>query len=101
MTILKVYDTILEAKNNAINDYRDYVTRLDIVIKFYGIHHPYKIKIDDDCYVYAANNPRYLLGMRFNKIEDYTRSGVCDEIKACEYPHEFEKEYECIWGKEG
>ena len=85
MTILKVYDTILEAKNNAVNDYRDYVTRgLDIVIRFNGVHHPYKIKIDDDCYVYAANNLRYLLGMRFNKIEDYTRSGVCDEIRACE-----------------
>ena len=85
MTILKVYDTVLEAKYNAINDYRDYVTRgLDIVIKFNGVQHPYKIKIGDDCYVYAANDTKYLLGMRFNKIEDYTRSGVCDEIKACE-----------------
>jgi hypothetical protein len=86
MTILKIYDTILEAKNNAVNDYRDYIIReLGAIIRFNGVHHPYKIKIDDDCYVYAANDPRYLLGMRFNKIEDYTRSGVCDEIKACEY----------------
>ena len=97
---LKVYDTVLEAKNNAINEYRDCITRgLDIIIRFNGIQHPYKIKFGNDLYVYAANNPRYLLGMRFNNIEDYTRSGICDEIKACEYPHEFEKEYECIWGE--
>lgn len=87
MTILKVYNTVLEAKNNAVDEYENYVKRgLDVVIKCYGVHHPYEIKIGDDCYVYAANNPRYLLGMRFNKIEDYTRSGICDEIRACEYP---------------
>ena len=87
MTTLKVYDTVLEAKNNAVDEYENYVSRgLDVVIKCYGVHHPYEIKINDDCYIYAANNPRYLLGMRFNKIEDYTRSGICDEIRACEYP---------------
>lgn len=86
MTILKVYDTVLEAQNNAKNEYRDYIIRgIGVVIKFNGAQHPYKINIDDDCYVYAVNNPRYLLGMRFNKIEDYTRNGVCDEIRACEY----------------
>ena len=88
MTTLKVYDTVLEAKNSAVNDYRDCAIR-GLNIKFHAIH-PYKIKIeenmDNDCYVYAANNPRYLLGMRFNKIEDYTRSGVCGEIRVCEYP---------------
>ena len=87
MIILKVYDTVLEAKNNAKNEYRDCIIRgLDGVIRFNGAVHPYKIKFGNDEYVYAANNPRYLLGMRFNKIEDYTRSGMCDEIKACEYP---------------
>lgn len=89
MTILKVYDTVLEAKNNAVNDYRDYVTKEYIVrklnVKFYTVH-PYKIKVNDDCYVYAANIPRYLRGMRFNKIEDYTRNGVRDEIRVYEYP---------------
>lgn len=84
MIILKVYDTVLEAKNNVVNDYRDYIAK-GIDIKFHAVH-PYRINVGDDCYVYAANNPRYLLGMRVNKIEDYTRSGVCDEIKACEYP---------------
>lgn len=87
MTILKVYDTILEAKNNAVNDYRDCAIR-GLNVKFHTVH-PYKIKIDEnfdnDYYVYAANNPRYLLGMRFNKIEDYTRNGVCDEIRECLY----------------
>lgn len=89
MTILKVYDTVLEAKYNAVNDYRNCATR-GLNVKIDVVYHPYTIKIeenmDDDCYVYAANNPRYLLGMRFNKIEDYTRNGVCDEIRACEYP---------------
>ena len=84
MTILKVYDTVLEAKNNAVNDYRECAIR-GLDIKFHAVH-PYKIKINNDCYVYAANNIEYLLGMRFNKIEDYTRSGVCNEIRACEYP---------------
>lgn len=88
MTTLKVYDTVLEAKYNAINDYRDYIAKgleKGIDVKFHAIH-PYKIKVGDDCYVYVVNNPRYLRGMRANKIEDYTRSGVCDEIKVCEYP---------------
>ena len=64
----------------------------EIVYTFDTYKCDYKNKInidenmDNDCYVYAANNPRYLLGMRFDKIEDYTRSGMCDEIKACEYP---------------
>ena len=88
MITLKVYDTVLEAKYNAINDYRDCAER-GLNVKFRAIH-PYKIRIeenfDDDCYVYAANNPRYLRGMRANKIEDYTKSGICDEIRACEYP---------------
>ena len=87
MTILKVYDTVLEAKYNAVNDYRDCAIR-GLNVKFHTVH-PYKIKIeenmDNDCYVYVANNPRYVLGMRFNKIEDYTRSGMCDEIRVCEY----------------
>ena len=87
MVTLKVYDTVLEAKNNVINDYRDCAMR-GLNVKFHAVH-PYKIRIeenfDDDCYVYAANNPIYLLGMRFDKIEDYTKSGICDEIKACEY----------------
>lgn len=87
MITLKVYDTILEAKNNAKNEYRDYIIReLGDIIRFNGVLHPYRIQIDDDCYIYAANNPRYLLGMRFNKIKDYTRNGMCDEIRACEYP---------------
>ena len=81
MNILKIYDTVLESKNNAVNDYRDYITR-GLDVKFYPTH-PYNINVDDDCYIYAANNLKYLLGMRFDKIEDYTRSGVCDEIKAC------------------
>ena len=88
MITLKVYDTVLEAKNNAVDDYRNYVTKEYIIreidVKF-DTAHPYKIKVNDDCYIYAINNPRYLRGMRVNKIEDYTRSGVCDEIRACEY----------------
>jgi hypothetical protein len=84
MTTLKVYDTVLEAKSNAANEYRDCITR-GLGVKFYAVH-PYKIRFGNDEYVYAANNPRYLLGMRFNHIEDCTRSGMCDEIKACEYP---------------
>lgn len=84
MTILKVYNTVLEAKSNAVNDYRECAIR-GLDIKFHAVH-PYKIKVSDDCYIYATNNPEYLLGMRFNKIEDYTRSGMCNEIRACEYP---------------
>ena len=84
MKILKVYDTVIAAKNSAINDYRDYITK-GIDVKFHTIH-PYKIKVGDNCYVYASNNPRYLHGMKFNEIEDYTRTVVCDEIRACEYP---------------
>ena len=82
MTILKVYDTVLEAKNNAIDDYKDCAIR-ELNVKFHAVH-PYKIKVDDDDYVYATNDPRYLLGMRFNKIEDYTKNGVRDEIRVCE-----------------
>ena len=85
MTVLKVYDTVLEAKSNAVNDFKEYIMKELDVDKIYT-KHPYKIKVSDDCYVYAANHPRYLLGMRFDKIEDYTRSGMCDEIRACEYP---------------
>ncbi len=84
MTILKVYDTVIAAKHSAINDYRDYITK-GLDVKFHAIY-PYKIKINDDCYVYGANNnSKCLLGMKFNEIEDYTRTVVCDEIRACEY----------------
>ena len=85
MTILKVYDTVVEAKNNAVNAYKDYISR-GLDVKLY-LKHPYKIQMNYNYYVYASNNPRYLLGMRFNAIEDYTKSGICDEIRACKiYP---------------
>ena len=84
MTILRVFDTVIEARKEA--EYAYWICKdKGFNIKYHAVH-PYKINFNNDCYVYAANNPRYLRGMRANKIEDYTKSGICDEIRVCEYP---------------
>ena len=84
MTILRVYDTVLEAKKEAEYGYWLCKDR-EYDVKYHAIH-PYKIEYENDSYIYMVNRGRYCLGWRVDKIEDYTRKGLCDEIRACEYP---------------
>ena len=84
MTILRVFDTVLEARKEAEYAYWLCIDK-GYKIKYHAVH-PYKIEYGLDSYIYMVNRSEYCLGLRVNKIEDYTRSGVCDEIRACQYP---------------
>lgn len=84
MTTLRVFDTVLEARTAAERTYK-WSKALGFDLQYHAVH-PYVVTYKDERYVYAVNNAEYVLGMRFNKIEDFTRSGVCNEIRACEYP---------------
>jgi hypothetical protein len=96
MKILKVYDTMQRAKFEAEKHYQEWLN-CDMKVRFIT---PYRIKVGEDVYMFVGKQAN-ILGQRFDKIDDCTTYGIPDIIRMCEYPHEFEKEYECIWGKEG
>lgn len=84
MTKLRVFDTVLEAGIAAERTYK-WSKAFGFDLQYHAIH-PYVVTYKDERYIYVANKAEYVRGMRVDKIEDYTRSGICDEIKACEYP---------------
>lgn len=84
MTILRVFDTVLEAKTAAERTYK-WITAFGFDLQYHAVY-PYVVTYQDQHYVYVVNKAEYVRGMRVDKIEDYTRKGLCDEIKACEYP---------------
>lgn len=86
MTILKVYDTVLDARDEAQCEYELRKRLNPYIVMIYHSTHPYMIHDGNDIDIYVANKAEYVCGMRVDKIEDYTRKGLCDEIRACEYP---------------
>lgn len=73
MTILKIYDTVLEARKEA--EYAYWLCKDKGFNVTYHAVHPYKIEYGLDSYIYMINRSKYWLGLRFDKIEDYTKSG--------------------------
>lgn len=95
MIILKVYDTMREARQECKKDY--------LLFKNKGVRciSPYRLEFGYDRYMYISrNNTDYILGARFDSIEDYTTKGLPPEaIMACQ-KKPFEREYEARWYKE-
>ena len=84
MTTLRVFDTVLEARTAAERTYK-WSKALGFDLQYHAVH-PYIVTYKDERYIYVVNNAKYVCGMRVDKIENYTRKGLCDEIKACKYP---------------
>ena len=94
MTILRVYDTMRQAKREA--EYGYWICKdKGYDVKYRAIH-PYKIEYGDDSYIYMVNRAECCLGWRVDKIEDYTTWGLSPEIRACQRVP-FEREYEVKW----
>lgn len=79
MTTLRVFDTVLEARKAAELTYK-WSKTLGFDLQYHAVH-PYVVTYKDEHYIYAVNKAEYVLGMRADKIEDYTRKGLCDEIR--------------------
>ena len=91
MTILRVFDTMRQAKKECEDAYQ--------YAKDKGVRYisPYRLEFGNDRYMYVSrNNTDYILGARFDVIEDYTTLGLPPRIKACQRVP-FEREYEVRW----
>lgn len=80
MKILKVYDTMQEARFEAKRYYQEWLNS-DMKIRF--ITH-YRFEVGENVFMFVGRQAE-LLGERFDMIDDRTTCGIPDRIKACEY----------------
>lgn len=96
MTILRVFDTLIEARKEAERTYRCY-NNLGKKVK---IVDPYsfmiRVEYGKDCYLYTSRNVP-LRGILIDYLEDYTTLGLPSEVMMCVRPKKFEDEYEVRW----
>lgn len=80
MKILKVYDTMQEAKFEAKRYYQEWLN-CDMKVRF--ITH-YRFEVGENVFMFVGRQAK-LLGKRFDRIDDYTTCGIPDRIRICEY----------------
>ena len=79
MKILKVYDTMQEAKLEAEKCYKECVDNgMDVRFRT-----PYRFEVGENVYMFVGRQAE-LVGCRFDRIDDCTTCGIPDRIKVCE-----------------
>lgn len=82
MTILKVYDTMHRAKFEAEKYYKECLNNgMDVRYRT-----PIRFEVGEDIYMFVSRQAEMeILGLRFDRIDDYTTWGIPTRMKMCEY----------------